>query len=116
MDNKPIVIFTAFMVVALIVIIGYLIMSNPFGAVSSAAASEQHGMGDQQAMILYLHNCASCHGTSGDGLNGNPSLINNNLNEAQIADIIHNGKGKMPGLPKLTEEQVRKLASFVKRF
>ncbi len=115
MNNKPIIIFTAFMVVALVVIVGYLTMSNPFGAVSSATASDQ-SMGDQQAMILYLHNCASCHGTSGDGLNGNPSLINNNLSEAQIADIIHNGKGKMPGLPKLTEEQVRKLASFVKRF
>ena len=116
MDNKPIIIFTAFMVVAFIVIVGYLLMSNPFGAASSATASAQQGMGDQQAMILYLHNCASCHGTSGNGLNGNPSLINNNLSEAQIADIIHNGRGKMPGLPKLTEEQIQKLASFVKRF
>lgn len=115
MNNKPIIIFTAFMVVALVVIVGYLTMSNPFGAVSSATASDQ-SMDDQQVMILYLHNCASCHGPAGNGLNGNPSLINNGLSETAIDNIIKNGRGKMVGLPKLTEDQVQKLASFVKRF
>ncbi len=115
MENKPFILFASFMVVAAIVIAGYLSISSPFNASHSARAADQ-GMGDQQAMILYLHNCASCHGPAGNGLNGNPSLANNGLPDGQIAEIIKNGKGKMPGLSKLTDEQIQKIARFVKKF
>lgn len=115
MENKPVVLFAIFMVVATILIAGYLLMSDPFASPKSTKSSTA-AMGDQEAMILYLHNCASCHGTSGKGLNGNPSLINNHLSEAQIMAIIQNGKGKMPPLPQLNEEQAQKLAKFVKTF
>ncbi len=115
MENKPLVFFAAFMIVALIIIAGYLIMSNPAKAFQNTVSSDQ-AIGEQQAMLLYVHNCASCHGTSGNGLNGNPSLINNGLSEEQIRSIIRNGRGKMPALPRLTDEQVEKIARFVKRF
>ncbi len=115
MENKPVLIFTVFMVTAVILIAGYLILSNPFEAPHRSKTASAV-MGDQEAMILYLHNCASCHGTGGRGLNGNPSLINNGLSETQISQIIQNGKGKMPALPQLNEKQIQRLAKFVKNF
>jgi quinoprotein glucose dehydrogenase len=65
---------------------------------------------------LYISQCSVCHG---DKLAGNPpafpSLIDvaKRMNFMQIASNIRNGKGRMPGFPNLTDEQVSAIADFL---
>ncbi len=54
---------------------------------------------------LYDKNCALCHGADRLGAPSNyPGLlgVRSRLSDAQILSNIHNGKGRMPGFPKLT--------------
>lgn len=57
------------------------------GTVDAAAAEE-----------VYKSNCASCHGADLSGGAG-PELTNvgSELSAEEIADVIENGKGSMPG-------------------
>lgn len=64
---------------------------------------------------LYQKNCAICHGDNLQGAPSNyPALIGvrSRLDDRQILDNIHNGKGRMPAFKKLTNED----ASAVLRF
>jgi mono/diheme cytochrome c family protein len=66
--------------------------------------------------VIYQTQCAICHG--GDSA-GNPpafpSLVNidKRLTPAQIAEIIHNGKGRMPGFPSLQDARLNQLMDFM---
>ncbi len=65
---------------------------------------------------LYISQCSVCHG---DTLAGSPpafpSLIGiaARLNFAQIVSTIRDGKGRMPGFPNLTAEQMNAIADFL---
>src|ERR1700756_127084 len=80
------------------------------------AASDEHNAGWQTAQSqgnttpssdgakAYADHCAICHGDNREGiLPAFPPLvgINRQLNAQQITEIVHNGKGRMPGFPKL---------------
>jgi quinoprotein glucose dehydrogenase len=65
---------------------------------------------------IYQSQCALCHG---DKMAGSPPTfpslvgIGNRLSGAQIATVIKNGKGRMPGLPNLTDDQLFALIDFL---
>ncbi len=65
---------------------------------------------------IYQTQCAICHG--GDRA-GNPpafpSLINidSRMKQTQIAETIHNGKGRMPGFPRLTPTDTAAILRFL---
>jgi quinoprotein glucose dehydrogenase len=65
---------------------------------------------------IYLSQCAVCHG---DNMTGSPptmpSLIGvaDRLRPIQIAQTIKNGKGRMPGFPNLSEDQMFDLVSYL---
>jgi quinoprotein glucose dehydrogenase len=65
---------------------------------------------------IYLSQCGVCHG---DKLQGSPPAIpalagvRERLHPQQIAATIKNGKGRMPGFPNLTEEQVFALTEYL---
>ena len=67
--------------------------------------------------VLYQTQCAICHG--GDRA-GNPpafpSLIHmdKRLTEAQLVDIIHRGKGRMPGFPSLEKSRLDDLLDYLR--
>jgi quinoprotein glucose dehydrogenase len=66
--------------------------------------------------VLYQTQCAICHG--GDRA-GNPpafpSLINidKRIKQTEIAEIIHNGKGRMPGFPSLQDARLNQLMDYL---
>jgi glucose dehydrogenase len=65
---------------------------------------------------IYAHNCALCHSPDLLGAPSNyPGLIGvrTRLTDAQILANIHNGKGRMPAFPKLTEADTAALLSFL---
>src|SRR5690606_14418718 len=64
--------------------------------------NEEAGGGGEEEIAspeeIYQQNCASCHGGNLEG-GGGPALdkVGSNYSVEEIADIIQNGKGAMPG-------------------
>ena len=71
---------------------------------------------ESTSRALYISQCSVCHG---DKLAGSPpefpSLIKigARLNFAQIVSTIRSGKGRMPGFPNLTSDQMNAIADFL---
>ncbi len=66
---------------------------------------------------LYETNCAICHGDKREGIVPSfPALIGigSRSTDAQILALIHSGKGRMPGFPKLTGQNLDDLMRFLR--
>jgi len=64
----------------------------------------------------YATHCAICHGERREGiLPAFPPLlgIGRQLTEAQITELIHTGKGRMPAFPKVQGEELTELLRFL---
>lgn len=64
---------------------------------------------------LYQQRCLACHGVAGAGVPPEiPSLIamGATLTEQRILDAVHQGKGRMPPMPDLTDAQLRTLSRY----
>ena len=72
--------------------------------------------GENSPRAIYMSQCSVCHGDNMAGLPpAMPSLIGvgERLTPAQIATTVKNGKGRMPGFPNLTEDQLFALINFL---
>jgi len=72
--------------------------------------------GKNSPRSIYLSQCGVCHGEKMTGSPPSiPSLVGvgDRLTWAQIVPIIKNGKGRMPGLPSLTEDQIFALVDYL---
>ena len=72
--------------------------------------------GENSPRAIYMSQCSVCHGENRTGSPpAMPSLmgVGERLTPAQMAATIKNGKGRMPGLPNLTEDQISALVSFL---
>ncbi len=111
------------LLVALIVIVVYLVQSDPFQdtrpqeqPTTQPAQEEPAGhMEFGDAMKSYGQMCANCHGRFGEGLAGFPPLQNSELTIDEIKDIIKNGKGNMDGFEHIEEPMLTELAEFIKK-
>jgi quinoprotein glucose dehydrogenase len=82
------------------------VLKHPVGAAPSMASASASGGTDVEGGKLYSKNCAICHGDDRSGAVSNyPGLlgVRVRMNDAQILNNIYNGKGRMPGFPKLTK-------------
>ncbi|HVT99840.1 MAG TPA: c-type cytochrome [Acidobacteriaceae bacterium] len=64
----------------------------------------------------YAQHCAICHGEQRQGnLPGFPPLlgISHRMTNDQITELIHSGKGRMPGFPSLQSGEVEALLHFL---
>lgn len=64
----------------------------------------------------YAKHCAICHGDQREGnLPGFPPLlgISHRMSEAKIADLVHAGKGRMPGFPQLQDDELTALLHYL---
>lgn len=64
----------------------------------------------------YAQHCAICHGDQQQGnLPGFPPLvgISHRMNNEQIANLIHNGKGRMPAFPGVQDGELTALLHFL---
>jgi len=76
------------------------------------------------AKAYYDKNCAGCHGADGKG--GDSTMITPNFKDTawqrrrtdqNILDSITKGKGMMPAWKdKITEEQIKSMAAFIRKF
>jgi mono/diheme cytochrome c family protein len=70
------------------------------------------GAGEQS----YDKRCAICHGEQREGiLPGFPPLVGveHRLSEPQIISLIRAGKGRMPGFPKVSDDELKGLVQFL---
>ena len=117
MAKRPVIFFLALMVIAVAVIVFYLQFTNPSlkdRDTNRPGAGSEHTYNKKLAAKLYQQNCADCHGADGRGIMSNPALAGTKLNEAQIIKIIQNGRGEMPAVEDLDENQLHQIAHFVK--
>ena len=66
---------------------------------------------------VYQSQCAACHGIDRKGSPpAFPSLVDyqKHLTDAQVTTIIHNGKGRMPSLPNVTDARLVTLLDYLK--
>jgi quinoprotein glucose dehydrogenase len=72
--------------------------------------------GENSSRGIYMSQCSVCHG---EKLTGSPPTmpslvgVGGRLTTKQIATTIQNGKGRMPGFPNLTQDQVSALVDFL---
>lgn len=66
---------------------------------------------------IYAQACAACHGPARLGIGIAPPLvgIRNRMTDAQVLEVIATGRGTMPPLSTLQEEQKRDLLDFLFR-
>jgi len=72
--------------------------------------------GENSAQSIYLNQCGVCHGEKMMGSPpATPSLVGvgDRLAPQQIAATIKNGKGRMPGFPNLSDDQMFALAMYL---
>ncbi|MBM3453345.1 MAG: cytochrome c [Bacteroidetes bacterium] len=71
----------------------------------------------EEAKNLYTLNCASCHGMDGKlGGSGSKDLTKSTLSDAEIVNVITNGKNNMPAMKDAIQdpEKIKNVAEFVK--
>jgi glucose dehydrogenase len=84
---------------------------------NTAQPAQSPQPGDQAGAAVYQDNCALCHG---EKLEGNPPSfpallgIGNRYSDKQILDLIHTGKGRMPAITTLSDEETQALLRFLR--
>jgi mono/diheme cytochrome c family protein len=95
-------------------------------AVHAAAGEAVHGAQtpatvnsadpDAAGSESYAKHCAVCHGDRREGNPpGIPTLVNikRQMTDQQIAQLIREGKGRMPGFPKLNDDELTGLLQYL---
>ncbi len=74
----------------------------------------------ERGQRLFVANCGFCHGSNANGGGeGGPDLIRSALalddeKGNKIGPVIHNGRGKMPPFPQMTQAQIEDIAAFLR--
>jgi cytochrome c6 len=73
-----------------------------------------------EGQTIYSGRCTACHGKDGKGTGvgqkmGAQDLTQSKLSEADVKNVVENGRGKMTAFKgKLSEEQITAVAKYVK--
>src|SRR5215475_15494837 len=74
-----------------------------------------------ESQALYKSKCAACHGADGTGspmgkkmgAHDFTSADVQKMSDADLADIIANGKNKMPKFPSLKPDEIKGLVAYI---
>lgn len=85
--------------------------------ISSASVGQHRAdAGDSKGAESYATHCAICHGDHREGIPPSfPALVGvgSRMPRAQLLELIHGGKGRMPGFPKLEGEELAALVRYL---
>jgi glucose dehydrogenase len=91
-------------------------ISDDPGARSDPPAPVAGNRNEKTGAELYDKKCAICHGADLSGAPPNyPGLVGvrSRLGDAQILNTIHNGKGRMPAFPNLSDDETAAILRFL---
>jgi mono/diheme cytochrome c family protein len=113
-------------VALLAAVIGFVLCQSPQQPIYAAAGAARSGSQAVQTAAppatekigaeAYATHCAICHGEHREGvLPGFPPLlgIDHQMTDQQITELIHNGKGRMPGFPKIQDGDLAALLHYL---
>lgn len=93
------------------------VRQSPVRAASNTPMAQSTlGSSEKLGAQSYAAHCAICHGDQREGiLPGFPPLIGiqHQLSDAKLIALIHEGKGRMPGFPKLADPEVASLVRYL---
>ncbi|MBL7733968.1 MAG: PQQ-binding-like beta-propeller repeat protein [Chitinophagaceae bacterium] len=77
-----------------------------------SADDKRMSMGER---IFAINNCTECHGADRSGNGIFPALreLSKKYDEAQITDLLKNGRGQMPAFPNLSDTERSALVNFL---
>jgi mono/diheme cytochrome c family protein len=81
-----------------------------------AASPANAGAVNPPGAASYAAHCAICHGDQREGIPPSfPALIGlgSRMPRSQVLDLIHQGKGRMPGFPKLQDGELTALLAYL---
>lgn len=104
-----------------VLVAAFALLQSPVRAASDkpAAQTTPQTMPESSEKVgaeSYAGHCAICHGDQREGiLPGFPPLIGiqHQLTDAKLIALIHEGKGRMPGFPKLADPEVASLVRYL---
>ena len=104
--------------IASAMVAGSIVISFPAAPIHAAAhsAAQVAGAAQDSGAASYADHCAICHGDHREGnLPAFPPLmgISHQMSEAQISEIIHKGKDRMPPFPDLKDPELASLLHFL---
>src|ERR1700678_1536354 len=88
--------------------------AGPMSPAAQAAAPAS--LAPDPGSASYEKHCAICHGEQREGiLPAFPPLIGikRQMTDAQMTDLIHTGKGRMPGFPTVSNEELAALLNYL---
>jgi len=83
---------------------------------SAPIAGHRAGTSDPLGGQSYADHCAICHGDQREGIPPSfPALVGvgNRMSCAQVLELVHTGKGRMPGFPKLQDTELTALLRYL---
>ena len=84
--------------------------------VDHAASSANAEAVNPAGAASYAAHCAICHGDQREGIPPSfPALLGleSRMPQSQVVDLIHQGKGRMPGFPKLQDGELSALLTYL---
>lgn len=99
----------------LTLLVSFLMFLSGFGSLAMTSMAASPAVDENEAAALYANYCAGCHGAQREGGYG-PALTDlEALADAELFEIIAQGKSGMPALgEKLNDEQIQALVGFIK--
>lgn len=99
------------------IVLASIFVLGACGGGGSSTDNDGDNSGSNQisaAEKVYKKNCASCHGQDLTGISA-PGLedVGSKYSAEEIEDIIENGKGTMPAMKQVTEEDRTVLAEWL---
>ncbi|HEY3706969.1 MAG TPA: c-type cytochrome [Terracidiphilus sp.] len=89
---------------------------NPVVGAETSQPTKTQAPGPDPGAAVYAKRCAICHGTNREGsLPAFPPVqgITHRYSNDQLTALIHTGKGRMPGFPKLQGDDLNNLLQFL---
>jgi mono/diheme cytochrome c family protein len=108
MLKNPVFFFAGLMLFAAVVIISFQLLTQQ--------NNPNRDFAWQQTANLYQKECASCHGSTGEGLDTYTILRGKHLPLTDIKEVLQKGRGDMPAFPAIKEPLLTALANYVHQF
>ncbi|MDB5082395.1 MAG: hypothetical protein JWP00_4319 [Chloroflexi bacterium] len=112
---RPNYMVLGFGVVAVVIaLVVSIVLFSGQGAAETPAPSTLSQAATEGKVLFQANNCATCHLADGRAGGTGPRLSTTGKNDQTMTNIIRRGRGSMPPNPRLAEEEVKKIITYIR--